>query len=79
MPASKSSLRSPSIKDRQSVLHVDPRLRTGRVEKKDGRFITRNSSGSFKPQQRPSLTWPADSGICQGIAAFVIHQVMTAD
>lgn len=77
MPASKSSLHLQSIKDRQSVLDEDHSLRaaTQRVEKKDWSLIARNSSGSSKPQQRPSLTWPADSEICQGLTAFVMYQV----
>lgn len=77
MPASKSSLHLQSIKDRQSALDEDPSLRaaTRRVEKKDWSLIARNSSGSSKPQQRPSLTWPADSEICQGLTAFVMYQV----
>lgn len=77
MPASKSSLHLQSIKDRQSVLDEDPSLRaaTRRVEKKVWSLIARNSSGSSKPQQRPSLTWPADSEICQGLTAFVMYQV----
>lgn len=77
MPASKSSLHLQSIKDRQSMLDEDPSLRaaTRRVEKKDWSLIARNSSGSSKPQQRPSLTWPADSEICQGLTAFVMYQV----
>lgn len=79
MPVYKSPPLLQCIKDRQSVLDEDPRLRaaTRRLEKKDRSFIALNSSGSFKAQRGPSLTWPADSEICQGLTAFVMYQVRT--